>query len=66
MAATPPQRRTLTPFTAEVLARCYRGEAVQDVLERAMRLLATSDGHLDTTGRIKNLPGGRPETRRPT
>ncbi|GGV46046.1 hypothetical protein [Streptomyces spectabilis] len=46
--------------TAEILARCYRGQAKRDVIARAVRLLAAADGHLDPSGRIKT---GR-ETRR--
>ena len=44
----------VTPRTADILRACYRGEPPADVIERALRLLATADGHLDTGGRIKN------------
>lgn len=52
--------------TAEILTRCYPGERPEDVLARALRMLATADGHLTPDGRIKRGPGGRPEVgRRP-
>ena len=37
-----------------ILKRCYRGQPPADVLERALVMLATADGHLDTAGRIKD------------
>ena len=49
----------LDPATAEILARCYRGERKRDVLARAVRLLADADGHLTPDGRIKTGAGGR-------
>jgi hypothetical protein len=56
----------LDPKTAEILSRCYRGQAKRDVIARAMRMLATADGHLKADGQIKNGVGGRPTTRRPS
>jgi hypothetical protein len=53
------------PQTAEILTRCYRGQIPADVLARAVRMLATADGHLDAGGRIKRGAGGRNEVRRP-
>jgi hypothetical protein len=50
--------------TAEILARCYRGQAKGDVIARAVRMLATADGHLKPDGTIKTGTGGRPATRR--
>ena len=51
---------------AEILARCYRGEKKRAVLARAVRMLATADGHLTPDGRIKNQIGARPAPRRTT
>jgi hypothetical protein len=48
----------ITPRTADILRRCYRGEIPADVLEQAAVLKATADGHLDAGGRIKT--GRRP------
>ncbi|NUV65697.1 hypothetical protein G6W57_01025 [Streptomyces sp. CAI-121] len=42
----------LTPDTSRLL-RLYRGQAPATVLARAMRLLATADGHLDPAGNVK-------------
>jgi hypothetical protein len=53
----------LDPAVAEILARCYRGQRKRDVIARAVRMLATADGHLDTGGRIKRGVGGRTEGR---
>jgi hypothetical protein len=50
--------------TAETLRRCYPGEPPAAVLARAVRMLATADGHLDAGGRIKRGAGGRREVRR--
>ncbi|MFG3585067.1 hypothetical protein [Streptomyces sp. NPDC047990] len=61
-AAQPPVY--LDQATAEILARCYRGELKRDVLARAVRMLADADGHLTPDGRIKRGIGGRNETRR--
>ena len=44
---------------AEILARCYRGERKRAVIARAVRMLATADGHLRPDGRIKNTAGVR-------
>ncbi|WP_328313122.1 hypothetical protein OG432_24585 [Streptomyces sp. NBC_00442] len=52
MTAPRPMHPTLKAATAEVLRRCYRYESPADVLARALRLLATADGHLDPAGRI--------------
>ncbi|WP_191971483.1 hypothetical protein [Streptomyces luteolifulvus] len=51
---TPPPRQPVTAWTLQVLHLCYRGEKIEDVLERAIRMLATADGKVDTGGRIKN------------
>jgi hypothetical protein len=53
-----PMRLAVTPRTADILRRCYRGELPPEVLEQALLLKATADGHLDASGRIKN--GVRP------
>lgn len=55
----------LDPDIAEILARCYRGERKRAVIARAVRMLATADGHLTPDGRIKNQIGARPAPRRP-
>jgi hypothetical protein len=47
----------LDPEIAEILTRCYRGERKRAVIARAVRMLATADGHLAPNGRIKR---GRP------
>lgn len=52
--------------TAEILARCYRGQAKRDVIARAVRLLANADGHLKPDGTVKSGVGGRPAARRPS
>ncbi|MFG3173688.1 hypothetical protein OG337_28830 [[Kitasatospora] papulosa] len=50
-----------TAWTAGVLRRCYPGQQPAHVLERALRMLATADGHLDTTGRPRTgRNGSRP------
>lgn len=51
----------LRPEDAEILRRAYRREAPRDVLHRALRMLATADGHLDTAGRI--ITGNQPRRR---
>ncbi len=54
---TPVRRLPLLRPTArmwQILRRCYRGQEPGDVLERALVMLATADGHLDTGGRIKD------------
>lgn len=55
MTTPPPRplRLAVSPRTAEILRRCYRGERPEAVLERAARMLAQADGHLTTSGRIK-------------
>lgn len=55
----------LDPETAEILARCYRGERKRAVIARAVRMLAHADGHLQPDGRIKGTVGGRIPGRRP-
>lgn len=55
-----------TPYTSEILRRCYPGERPEQVLERAARMVADADGHLHPDGRIKRGTGGRTETRRPS
>ncbi|WP_435597096.1 hypothetical protein [Streptomyces anulatus] len=42
----------LTPETSRLL-RLYRGQSPATVLARAVRLLATADGHLDAAGNVK-------------
>lgn len=49
----------LDPDIAEILARCYRGERKRAVIARAVRMLATADGHLTPNGRIKGTAGAR-------
>ncbi|MEU0783483.1 hypothetical protein ABZ341_18155 [Streptomyces sp. NPDC006173] len=49
----------LDPEIAEILTRCYRGERKRAVIARAVRMLATADGHLTPDGRIKRGVGGR-------
>jgi hypothetical protein len=49
----------LDPDIAEILARCYRGERKRAVIARAVRMLATADGHLRPDGRIKGMAGVR-------
>lgn len=56
----------LDPQTAEILARCHRGQAKRDVIARTVRMLADADGHLNPKGTIKNSAGGRPPIRRAT
>jgi hypothetical protein len=36
----------LDPDIAEILARCYRGQRKRAVIAKAVRMLATADGHL--------------------
>ncbi|MBT2477609.1 hypothetical protein [Streptomyces sp. ISL-94] len=50
MTAPHPMRLATTVRTADILRRCYPGQPPADVLERALLLLATADGHLDATG----------------
>ncbi|MFK0222170.1 hypothetical protein ACIQWN_28770 [Streptomyces vinaceus] len=45
-----PLRLTVTDRTAAILRRCYPGQPPANVLERALLLLATADGHLDAAG----------------
>lgn len=56
----------LDPDIAEILARCYRSERKRAVIARAVRMLATADGHLTPDGRIKNQIGARPGPKRPS
>jgi hypothetical protein len=49
----------------QILRRCYTGQNPVAVLERALAMLATADGHLDPAGRLKPAVGGRPPGRRP-
>lgn len=54
MTAVPrPPLVRVTARTADILRRCYRGETPADVLEQAVVLKATADGHLDAGGQIK-------------
>jgi hypothetical protein len=50
----------LDPDIAEILNRCYRGQRKRAVIARAVRMLATADGHLLPDGRIKGQTGARP------
>lgn len=43
----------LDPAITEILTRCYKGERKRDVIARAVRMLATADGHLTPDGRIQ-------------
>jgi hypothetical protein len=57
-----PSRRPLlrvTTRTAEIIRRCYPGQRPEDVMDRAMRMLATADGKLTPDGRIKRDIRGR-------
>lgn len=56
----------LDPDITEILTRCYRGQRKRDVIARAVRMLATADGHLTPDGRIKGIVGARPGARRPS
>lgn len=53
-----PPRQPVTTWTLAVLRRCYRGEKPEDVLQRALRMLANADGHLAADGRIKTRNSG--------
>ena len=56
-------RQPVTAWALAVLRRCYRGEKPEQVLEQALRLKATADGHLTPDGRIKTR-NSRPGPRR--
>lgn len=62
-APTPrPPLVRITARTADILRRCYRGEAPAEVLEQAAVMLATADGKLGADGRPKTAGpqrGGR-------
>jgi hypothetical protein len=62
---TPLPRRPITAFTARLLA-LYRGEPAPLVLERAMRMLASADGHLRPDGQIVTQRILDAEARRPS
>lgn len=64
MTSRPPVH--LDPAITEILNRCYKTERKRDVIARAIRMLATADGHLTPDGRIKNIVGARPGVRRPS
>jgi len=66
VSAPRPYRVLVSAESAEILRHCYPGQIPAVVLARALRLLATADGHLDANGRIKRGAGGRTETRRPS
>ncbi|WP_394436212.1 hypothetical protein [Streptomyces sp. SGAir0957] len=59
--------KSITPdeATDDILTRCYRGEPRRDVIARAMKMLATADGHLHPNGAIKTGIGGRTTRRTP-
>ncbi|MEI5032453.1 hypothetical protein RB201_04435 [Streptomyces sp. S1A(2023)] len=42
----------LDPATSRLL-RLYRGQSPAEVIGRAVRMLATADGHLDPAGNVK-------------
>ncbi|MFG3127411.1 hypothetical protein ACGFZU_06880 [Streptomyces tendae] len=48
----------------QILRRCYPGQSPVAVLERALVMLATADGHLTPGGQLKTGAGGRIEGRR--
>lgn len=48
----------------QILRRCYTGQNPVTVLEAALILRATADGHLDPGGQIKN--GRQQQARRRT
>lgn len=50
-------RPTLRMWT--ILRRCYRGQDPVAVLEAALILRATADGHLGAGGQIKTAPSRR-------
>jgi hypothetical protein len=54
----------LSPWCAAILRHGYPGQIPAAVIERALRMLATADGHLTPDGRIKR-GGGRPAGRKP-
>lgn len=54
----------LDPAITEILNRCYKTERKRDVIARAVRMLATADGHLTPDGRVKSIVGARPGARR--
>lgn len=64
--STPQTPVYLDPAIAEILAPCYHTERKRDVIARAVRMLATADGHLTPDGRIKNQIAARPTPRRST
>lgn len=47
-----PRRAPIDEWTHRVLTHAYRGQPPADVIARAMRMLATADGHLDTRGQL--------------
>jgi hypothetical protein len=47
-------RPALSAWATAVLRRCYPGQRAEDVVDQALRLKATADGHLTPDGRIKN------------
>ncbi|MFE7727448.1 hypothetical protein ACFU5D_16835 [Streptomyces anthocyanicus] len=50
----------------QILRRCYPGQPSAAVLERALIMLATADGHLTSGGQLKAGVGGRIPGRRTT
>jgi hypothetical protein len=57
-------RPALSEWATAVLRRCYPGQRPEDVIDQALRLKATADGHLTPDGRIKRR-GGRTPGRQP-
>lgn len=66
MTANARLRAAVSERSREILKRCYRSEPDDDVVERALNMLAGADGHLHPNGQIKTGAGGRPTTRRTT
>lgn len=61
MTAPRPLRLTATDRAARILRTAYRSENPATVIERALILLATADGHLDATGTpVPDRYRGRP------
>lgn len=65
MTGRVPRKAPVTERSWEILKRCYRSAADDDVIERALIMLANADRHLNPDGTIKGSVGGRPVMRRP-
>jgi len=65
-APVPPRRKEwISHRTWQILRRCYPTAIPADVLERALVMLATADGHLLPNGAIKGGNGRKPAGRQP-